>query len=154
MAGSPLRISKAGPADRDAIITLQRAVFPLDELVVDLARGEWLVVRAPKSRALIAFSGGYTYKNGEEHAFVITRQGVSPSHRGLGLQARMLAEHEKRAKAAGIPEVWSYVHSTNVASANSFISRQFRLWRPTHWDGWAIQPLDTEYLYFRKKVIK
>lgn len=154
---SPIRITVAGPEDHDVLRTLQRVCLPFDDLIDPKTPGfTWLLARTPK-RVTVAFSGHYDCGD----AVVISRQGVIPAMQGLGLQKRLIAETERLAKVAGLQEVWTYTACHNLASANSFISRNFRVWMPEPWeekgvvleDGQHV-PDTTRFTYWRKAVAK
>ncbi|MBK6920583.1 MAG: hypothetical protein IPH07_24495 [Deltaproteobacteria bacterium] len=157
-----IRITIAKPGDRDLLLCMQRVCLPADDSA-DPRRGEWLVGRTPKGTP-VCFSGGYTYRSSGEAAFIVSRQGVIPSHRGLRLQKRLLQLTCRRAAELGLPEVWSYTSLANVASANSFIAAGFRLWVPAHWhdhdDAADSAPhptataAPTQFLYWRKQALK
>lgn len=141
----------ASPGDQDVARTLQKACLPWDDTLDPKTDGLWLLARTPSGIA-IGYSGSYL--SAENNAIVIAHQGVLASHRGLGLQARMIRETCKIAIKRGVPEVWSYVSTPNVASCNSFVSAGFRMWRPEHWLGESVSPSQTEWVYWRKKVIQ
>lgn len=158
---NPVRIRVArSAADFDVICTMQRVCLPMDDLV-DPRQGVWLVARSSKGVA-VGFSGGVVWKTEHEHAFVILRQGVIPAMTGLKLQQRMIAEHERQCAEAGIPEIWTYTATHNLASGNSYIARRFKMWAPAFWNHTekVLEPGRSNgvslaaFTYWRKRVIK
>jgi GNAT superfamily N-acetyltransferase len=75
----------------------------------------------------------------------LKRAGVSPAHRGRGLQLRFFRVREKRAKQIG----WSHLISETtdtIYSANNFIRAGYRLYEPQK--PWAFQ----RSLYWIKQI--
>lgn len=56
--------------------------------------------------------------------------GVMPSHRGQGLQGRLISARVKMARLLGVKTVVTYVYYGNHASANNIFSAGFRLVTP------------------------
>lgn len=75
----------------------------------------------------------------------LARAGVLPSHRGQGLQRRMITIRERWARRNGF--VWAITDTAeNPASANSLMSLGYRMFDPSK--PWAL-----DYsLYWRKKL--
>jgi len=61
----------------------------------------------------------------------LTRAGVLASHRGHGLQRRLVRARERHARRRGATQVSSYTHAGNYPSANTLISCGYRLTK--HW---------------------
>lgn len=59
----------------------------------------------------------------------MNRAGVIPSHRGKGLQTRMIAVRVAKAKRLGWKYVLTYTHD-NCPSANNLIDCGFKLYDP------------------------
>ncbi len=76
----------------------------------------------------------------------LARAGVLPSHRGLGLQKRMISIRERWARRNGY--MWAITDTAdNPASANSLITRGYRMFDPS-------KPWGLDYsLYWRKKLM-
>ena len=74
------------------------------------------------------------------------RAGVLPSHRGQGLQKRMILIRERWARRNGY--VWSITDTAdNPASANSLIKKGYRMFNPS-------KPWGLDYsVYWRKKLM-
>jgi RimJ/RimL family protein N-acetyltransferase len=60
----------------------------------------------------------------------LCRVAMKKSHRGLGLQKRLIRARIKEAKKQGCTHVITYVHPDNLASANSLISCGMKLYTP------------------------
>ena len=75
----------------------------------------------------------------------LARAGVVPEFQGKGLQKRMITIREKWARKQGF--VWAVTDtSENPASANSLISRGYRMYEPTV--AWGL----SRALYWRKRL--
>lgn len=76
----------------------------------------------------------------------LARAGVMPSHRGQGLQKRMILIRERWARRNGY--TWAITDTAeNPASANSLITRGYRMFDPS--DPWGL-----DYsVYWRKKLM-
>lgn len=76
----------------------------------------------------------------------LCRAGVIRSHRGIGLQKRLIRVRERKARALG----WNYIITDtaawNAASANSLISCGYRVFIPTKAWGLATS------IYWRKRI--
>lgn len=78
-------------------------------------------------------------------AMYLCRAGVAESHRGRGIQKRLIAVRERYARAEG--KRWIVTDTTsNPQSGNSLIGRGFRLFNPT--TPWGPKSA----LYWRKKL--
>lgn len=79
-------------------------------------------------------------------AVYLARAGVLPSHRGYGLQKRMISIRERWARRNGY--VWAVTDTAeNPASANSLIAKGYRMFDPSK--PWAL-----DYsLYWRKRLM-
>jgi len=85
-----------------------------------------------------------------EGAAWLCRAAVIKTHRGNGIQKRLLRAREAYARKQGATEIWTYTSTDNSASSNSLISAGFRLWVPTRWeipgDKWSA------WVYWRKYI--
>lgn len=139
------RIEETG--DGIAVLALDEECFPQDVRVrLDGARW-WLVRSQGSDRSVVGFAGlrrcGLPVNRG---LGFLCRVGIAESHRGRGLQKRLIRVRERAARAEGLTELVTYCAPWNLASANSLIACGFRLYRPTErWGG-------AEALYFRKSV--
>jgi len=92
---------------------------------------------------------------GEERAAYLHRAAVLPSHRGQGIQRRMIRARLSWARRAGIEEAWTYTSHVNAASANNLIREGFTLWLPGSWGGSTRHLLPSDgvaWLYWRRTV--
>lgn len=78
----------------------------------------------------------------------LCRAGVIRSHRGNGLQKRLIRVREKRARMLGWNWLITDTAAWNVASSNSLIRCGYRLFKPSH--PWGVEGA----LYWRKFVGK
>ena len=93
---------------------------------------------------IVGFAG-LTYYNELKSAF-LSRVGVLPSARGLGIQKRLIKARERQAIKDGYNRIISYTSRDNIASANNLFSCGYKLYIPK-WE-WGIRL----GLYFEKKV--
>lgn len=120
---------------------LQRAVLPGDEPHPTDTGVWWLVYDGDKA---VAFAGMVPSKRWALTMY-LCRAGVAESHRGQGLQKRLIGVRERAAKALGVR--WLITDTTaNPASSNSLIARGFRLYEPSA--PWGPKAA----LYWRKKL--
>jgi len=116
-----------GPAHSDDIYRLQALCLPLDTPAV-VEEGEWWL--AYDGDDAVAFACLCKSKSKANHGY-LARAGVAPSHRGHGLQKRLIRVRLARAKALG----WDGVVTDtthNPASSNSLIGCGFRCYEPAH----------------------
>jgi len=79
----------------------------------------------------------------KEHAF-LSRVGILPTHRGLGLQRRMIRVRLAWARRRGFTHAVTYAHVTNTASLRNLIREGFLPFlpgmrgdpEPEAWAGW------------------
>lgn len=131
-------ISRLRPDRFDIIRALDRAIFPNDS-PVDVGRSEWWV--AWDRGEPVAFAGAYTLMH-ERNIVMLSRCGVLPSHRGRGLQIRLIRARLRWAR--GCTTVITYTDPTNVVSSNNLIRSGFLLYQPQ----WAY--VGQEFLYWRR----
>ncbi len=91
----------------------------------------------------VAFASLYKYPDNPTTAF-LSLCGVLPSHRGLGLQRRLVQARVAKAKKLGIKRIISYTSIDNAPSANNLFSCGFRIYVP-RWE-WGVK----NAIYFRK----
>lgn len=128
-------------ADQSAIDYLQCETLPGDK-PLDSSVGDWWIVY--DAGAPVAFAGMKPSTRWTDCMY-LCRSGVLPSHRGMGLQKRLIMAREHFAYRLGMN--WLISDTTqNPASSNSLISRGFRLYEPANpWGG-------RYTLYWRKKL--
>jgi predicted acetyltransferase len=125
-----------------AVPVLDELCFPADERVV-IGDAYWWVVWHGQDP--VGFAGlrvcQAEYNRGL--AF-LCRAGVVPTHRGAGLQKRLIRVREREARRLGVRQLVTYCVAENLASANSLLACGFKLYRPEHrWGGAAA-------MYWRK----
>lgn len=103
----------------------QLETMPADP-VVEPDEGHWWI--AYDGSNPVAFVG-MTDVEGWPRTGYVARVGVLPSHRGQGLQKRLLAVCERRGRELGLERLISTTYN-NPPSANSFIARQYRTYEP------------------------
>jgi GNAT superfamily N-acetyltransferase len=120
---------------------LQTTVLPSD-VPYPTDRGAWWLVYDDGKP--VAFAGVVPFTRWCDCAY-LCRAGVLPTHRGKGLQKRLIALREQYARRVGMK--WVVTDTTaNPASSNSLISRQYRLFDPTK--PWG----PSGALYWRKRL--
>jgi GNAT superfamily N-acetyltransferase len=104
---------------------LQQETFPADEKVSPKEGFWWL---ATDARIPVAFVG-LQHVQSWEYTGYISRVGVMPSHRGLGLQRRLMRACERKARDLGWGRLISSTYN-NPPSANNFIALGYRSYEP------------------------
>jgi GNAT superfamily N-acetyltransferase len=89
-------------------------------------KGAWWI--AFDGAVPVAFAGS-TNSTRWSDAMYLCRAGVVESHRGLGLQKRLIRVRESHARRQGANWAITDTH-TNPASANNLLSRGYRLYEP------------------------
>jgi GNAT superfamily N-acetyltransferase len=113
------------PKIRHMLLWLQLSTLPADPLV-ESGVGYWWV--AYEGCLPIAFLGVLPLESCPKTGYV-SRVGVMPDFRGHGLQKRLLAVCERKAKAIGWEQLISSTYR-NPPSANSFVARKYRTYEP------------------------
>lgn len=131
--------------ERTAELALVRrldcAIFPHDDPPnVDGSRW-WLAWDGDEA---VAFGGARPLSR--EPALLLERCGVLESHRGQGIQLRLLRARVRWAYELRVDSVITYTHPQNPASANSLIHAGFRLYLPAN--PWAGEG----FLYWRRDL--
>jgi GNAT superfamily N-acetyltransferase len=124
------------------LVHLQKLCLPSDA-IYDVSRGHWWVAYTENDKP-IGFAG-LVRSNAWVDCGYLCRAGVVPSHRGKGLQKRLIKVREAQAKRLN----WNWLITDtylNPASSNSLISCGFRLYEPS--EPWSFP----HALYFRKNI--
>lgn len=135
-----VKIRKVRKSEHDEILRMDRACFP-DDAPLKMERGDlWWVAVDESSGELVAFAGAQEWEGREpgrtvERALYVHRMGTMKSHRGQGLQARLLRAQVSEARRRGFHEVWSLTAHSNTPSMNTFIACGFTTWTPIQWAG-------------------
>jgi GNAT superfamily N-acetyltransferase len=125
-----MRIRRVDPVKRrDELVELHNLTFPFDSQP-RWEDGDWGV--AYDQDKPIGFCGGQRWP---DHCYYFVRAGVLESHRGLGLQRRMVAIRLRRAAKLGCYACWTYCTADNLLSANT-LRHYFHLAVPKRkWGG-------------------
>jgi len=120
---------KLPPKTAKEVLRLDRIAFS-EDAATDLEDCWWWVIRNEKGRG-VAFAGlrGCRHPSNKGLAYM-DRSGVTPKHRGKGLQKRLIKARISMARRHGYKEIVTYVLAWNLASANSLIGCGFKLYHP------------------------
>lgn len=77
----------------------------------------------------------------------LSRAGVLPSVRGLGIHQRMIRARVRKARDLGCDRVLTYTMAHNAKSGNNLIRAGFRLWTPSR--SWFVRDSDVVYWILR-----
>jgi GNAT superfamily N-acetyltransferase len=124
----PIKIKAVDGSDQKVasiLSWLQLETFPGDPMV-EPDVGHWWI--AYSGCVPVAFVGMTDVESWPKTGYV-SRVGVLPDYRGNGLQKRLLAVCERKARAIGLKRVISTTYR-NPPSANSFVARQYRTYEP------------------------
>lgn len=128
--------------DFKLIETMDRECFPPPDDPYQYQSAKWWVAR--ESGNPVAYSGAKWWT--PDNSVYLCRAGVLTSHRGRGIQGRMIAARVKWATSLGANCVFTYTLPDNAPSSNSLISQGFKLYRPSeYWAG-------DEALYWIKEL--
>jgi GNAT superfamily N-acetyltransferase len=123
------------------LLYLQLKCLPHDQPLESDSGFWWIAYEGELAVAFAAMSQSHRWTD----TGYLSRSGVLPSHRGQGLQKRLLRVRERKARSLGwnwlITDTWC-----NPASSNSLISCGFRLFEPSH--PWGLP----DALYWRKAL--
>lgn len=124
------------------LLYLQKKCLPSDE-PYDVSKGHWWIAYTEDGRP-VAFAG-ITRSTPWYNCGYLCRAGVIDEFTGHGLQKRLIAVREKKAKALG----WEWIitdTTDNPASANSLINAGFKIYSPSV--KWAYK----HSIYWRKRI--
>jgi GNAT superfamily N-acetyltransferase len=120
------------PGDSQELAWLDAECFP-EDTPYPKRKALWWVLRAP-GVGPVAFAG-LRHWPADNFGF-LCRAGVIASHRGQGLQQRLIRARVRHARRAGWAGVYTYTSPENVASGNNLIKCGFSLWTPSYaWGG-------------------
>jgi len=126
-----------------AIEYLQRQVLPGDAPLTSRTGWWWL---AFDGETPVAFAGLLAASTTPGTAY-LARAGVLRSHRGKGLQLRLIRARERRARQLGFSRMVTDTYS-NPASANSLIRAGYKMFTPNY--RWGFEGA----CYWQKTLIK
>lgn len=140
-----LRILRASQYHEEALRALHTLTFPGDDHE-DYSEGWWWIVYDGPDNP-VAFAG-MRESHTESGAIYFSRCGVLKSHRGRGLQKKLLATRLRQAKRVGAAACITTTIVMNTPSSNNLIGAGFRLYDPP--SPWG----HNETLYWRKEIIE
>jgi GNAT superfamily N-acetyltransferase len=129
-----------GTAHADELNALQKECLPGDKMA-DVTHGGWWIAYDGNKPVAFAGTQGCTLPL----TAYLVRSGVLRSHRGMGLQKRLIRARCAHAKRLGYRRVVSDT-SNNPASSNALIACGFRLFEPAK--PWGLK----SSIYFRKAL--
>jgi len=135
-------VNHQDPKWRATLKSLQKECLPGDTIYAP-NNGYWHVVFG-QDMVPVGFSGLVPSQRWSDCMY-LCRAGVLPSHRGQGLQKRLIRARVRMAKEKNMNWVVTDTHS-NPASANSLISCGFKMFTPS--DPWAAKGA----VYWRLKL--
>lgn len=121
----------ASAADRERCIALERKILCDDDPYTS-PLAMWFL--AEDDGQPIGF-GAVTPLVAEPGRWFLARAGVAKSHRGLGVQRRLIRAREAYARRCGATSLTTYTSRENVRSANNLIKCGYRLYIPETWYG-------------------
>lgn len=132
-------------ADYRAAAAMDLILFPTDEPIDDPDSHIWFV--GSDNGKAVCYASMKVLAGADTGSAYLSRCGVLRSHRGQGLQKRLLKARERAAKAEGLTGyLITYTVTDNAPSINSLISCGFKAFSPDlPWAG-------TDVVYFRKKL--
>lgn len=137
------RILRASEHHAEALRALHTLTFPGDTHE-DYSAGWWWIVFDGWDP--VAFAG-MRQAHSEKDAIYFSRCGVLTSHRGRGIQKKLLARRIALSKRLGVQACISTTIVMNTPSSNNLIRAGFRLYDPSA--PWG----HNETLYWRKEFI-
>jgi GNAT superfamily N-acetyltransferase len=90
----------------------------------------WLFVYYKDPSNIIAYSA--LDMNRKKDYYFLARSGVDEEHRGNGIQKYMIRSRIEYAKTISNKQIMTYTHPENIASMNSLISCDFRIFKPKY----------------------
>lgn len=137
---APIAIRRVdGSKEAHDLYSMQEACLPGDR-PADVSRGFWWI--AYDDDEPIGFGGLYRSVNWDDAVYLV-RSGVMPSHRGLGLQKRLIRVRVAFARRAHFKQAVTETN-LNPPSANSLIKCGFKIFTPPK--PWGFKTA----IYFRK----
>lgn len=137
-----LRAVNGGSAKYNALLLwMQLESLPLD-IPADTCDGFWWVAYSGTQPA--GFAGMYPSSQDPQGGY-LCRAGVLPPFRGAGLQRKLIAARERKARSLGMRALYTDTYR-NPHSSNNLIERGFRMFDPElQWAG-------PDACYWRKSI--
>ena len=134
-------IRRAGPDDIEAIEQMDRVCFPFDK-----AYGftwdknvSWIAIGERgddynREDIPVAYLSAHPLRNG---VWFFSRVGVMPSHRGQGLQRKLMTAMERHGRKEGWREIVTYCVGRNAHSIANILEAGYRTYEPRKsYVGW------------------
>jgi GNAT superfamily N-acetyltransferase len=121
------RVNTLNPLAVDQLSTLQKICLPYDK-PYDTSTGDWWIIYDAHGVAC-AFAGLVPSHRWSDTGY-LCRAGVIPTHRGYGLQKKLIRARVRQARALN----WNWLVTDtyhNPASSNSLIAIGFKMFEPT-----------------------
>jgi GNAT superfamily N-acetyltransferase len=135
-------VDSSKPKVAELLIYLQKTCLPADK-VYEVSRGFWYVAYSLNGEA-IGFAGVVPSTRWSDCMY-FCRAGVVYSHRGKGIQKRLIRARVRKAKSLGMNWVVTDTYD-NPASANSLISTGFKMFEPS--EPWGVK----KTLYWKYQI--
>ncbi len=120
------KVVPLGPGDLEAVVALERAMFPApwtrEQYAYGLAHGVLALCGITSGGRLLAYCSWYRVVDEAE----IVNIAVSPGNRRCGLGRRLLRSVLQSAVKKGINQVFLEVRESNLAAVNLYASLGFR----------------------------
>lgn len=120
---------------------MDRSHFPKSEGYPKEGSYWWLAYDGSKP---VGYCGATFHE--DYNSLFLCRAAVNESHRGMGLQRRMIAARERLAEKIGVPRVNTYTSHDNVHSSNNLIRCGYMLYVPPF--AWGVD----HALYWQKFI--
>lgn len=130
-----LSVRKARVEHTGAVQELYEALFPGDGPFSKWATPDvnWYV--ALDDKKVVGFAGVRFNRRSKTAELVIS--GVATTHRGRGIQRRLISARERAARKVGMTRAVSYTIPQNAPSATNLAKRGYSTYRPrTAWCGY------------------
>jgi len=135
-------IRRATQDDIESIEQMDRVCFPFDKEYMFSWEKNVSWVSIDKSE-LVGYLSVHPLRRG---VWFFSRVGVMPSHRGQGLQRKLMATMERHGRAAGWRSIVTYTAGHNGYSTHNILSAGYRTYEPRKsYVGW-------ECVHMRKKL--
>jgi GNAT superfamily N-acetyltransferase len=121
-----------GPDHEFELIRLQKETFPSDSKVACIEGFWWLATEDGRPVGFACMTDVATWPG----SGYLSRVGVMPSHRGKGIQRKLMRACEGKAKRLGWERMISTTYN-NPPSANNFIKLGYRTYEPASRWGYA-----------------
>lgn len=124
-------IRRATSDDIEAIEAMDRVCFPFDKPYMFSwdKNVSWVICNSASKVAddLVGYISAHPLRNG---VWFFSRVGVMPSHRGQGLQRKLMACMEKHGRREGWREIVTYTVGRNGFSTANILAAGYRTYEP------------------------